>query len=198
MLWLYVLIGLISLLLGFWLGGQHGRRVKRESLAELNTKSLEMLEIKNQVKAIKVEAAEVERKDRLLSLSLKELQESKAQLKKMRQLMITQGKKQFIDESYLRLKAIKSHEKALKATELARKATSQLKRWESAIPAIQALQQASETQPQKSTYPTVDVLDNRRVNGSSDVVRRVSSRDSRRLAKLNSSNEASGPINWPK
>lgn len=194
MLWQYILIGIISLLFGFWLGGRHGRMVKRESLNELNTKSLEMLEIKSKVNAIKEAAAEADRKERLLNLTLKQLQESKEQTKSMRQLMITQGKKQYIDESYLRLKAIKSHEKAIKATSLARKATEQLKRWEAAIPAIQAMKQTNDALSSQTTHSSVDVFDNRRVNGAHDVVRRVSNRDSRRLAKLKSSNEASGPL----
>ena len=193
MFWQFLIIGLISLLFGFWLGGKRGRKVKRDSLNELNTKSLEMLEFKSRMKTLKEEAAEADRKERMLQMTLKQLHESKEQVRTMRQLMITQGKKQYIDESYLRLKAIKSHENAIKATSLARKATAQLKRWESAVPAIQAMKQTNDELIERNTRSTVDVFDNRRVNGAHDVVRRVSNRDSRRLAKLKSSNEASGP-----
>ncbi len=193
MFWQFLIIGLISLLFGFWLGGKRGRTVKREALNELNTKSLEMLEFKSRVNALKEEAAEADRKERMLQMTLKQLQESKEQVRSMRQLMITQGKKQYIDESYLRMKAIKSHEKAIKATSLARKATEQLKRWEAAVPAIQAMKQTNDELIEQDAQRTADVFDNRRVNGAHDVVRRVSNRDSRRLAKLKSSNEASGP-----
>lgn len=197
MFWQFLIIGLISLLFGFWLGGKRGRTVKRECLNELNTKSLEMLEIKSQARTLKEEAVEADRKERMLQMTLKQLhkqlRESKEQVRSMRQLMITQGKKQYIDESYLRVKAIKSHEKAIKATSLARKATEQLKRWEAAVPAIQALKQTNDELTERDTQSMIDVLDNRRVSGTQDVVRRVSNRDSRKLAKLKSSNEASGP-----
>ena len=99
MFWQFLIIGLISLLFGFWLGGKRGRTVKREALNELNTKSLEMLEFKSRVNALKEEAAEADRKERMLQMTLKQLQESKEQVRSMRQLMITQGKKQYIDES---------------------------------------------------------------------------------------------------
>ncbi|MFK8075750.1 MAG: hypothetical protein AB8B84_04125 [Granulosicoccus sp.] len=193
MFWQFLLVGLFGLLFGLWLGGKRGRAVQREALNELNTKSLEMLEFKSRVNALKAEAAEADRNERMLQKALRQLHESKEQVKILRQLMITQSKKHYIDESYLRLKAVKSHENAVKAASLARKATAQIKLWESALPAIKAIKQTNDELIERNALQTIEVFEDRGVSDAQDVVRRVSNRDSRRLAKLKSSNEASGP-----
>jgi len=153
------------LILGFWLGGLRGKIVKRNSLRELNTQSLELLEAKKKYSVESTRAEDFKRKDKLLKMALTQTQQSNVRLKQLRQQMVTQSKKQYVDESFLRLKAVQSHDKALKAASIARKATG--------------------TKPLST-----QAHEHRNLNAYTDVVRRVSDRDSVRLAKLKSSNEA--------
>ncbi len=154
----YVLIGLVCLTAGYWFGGRRGRKVQRQSLQELNTKSLELLESKSKINAIAKTASETERQTRLLNFALEQLKLARARNKSLRQLIITQDKKHFIDESCHRLHAARSHEKAVKATALARKATAHLKRLEIAIPLITSARPAQPNDYHNRILPPIERL----------------------------------------
>jgi len=195
LLWHYVIVGLVCLFLGFWLGGLRGKTVKRNSLRELNTQSLELLEAKKRYSVESTRTEDFKRKEKLLKMALTQTQQSNVRLKQLRQQMVTQSKKQYVDESFLRLKAVQSHDKALKAANIARKATQSLKKLELAVSAKQAADHATK-QPTPAVADSLpaQAYEHRNLNAYTEVVRRVSDRDSVRLAKLKSSNEAGRTI----
>jgi len=169
--------------------------VKRNSLRELNTQSLELLEAKKKYSVESARAEDFQRKDKLLKMALTQTQQSNDRLKQLRQQMLTQSKKQYVDESFLRLKAVQSHDKALKAANIARKATQSLKKLEVAVTAKQAAVHASkQANSAIKENRSAQAYDQRNLNAYTEVVRRVSDRDSVRLAKLKSSNEAGRTI----
>lgn len=78
MLWHYIIIGLVCLFVGFWLGGKNGRRVKRSAMLELNTNSLNLLETKSRYSGTDSQQADYQRKDKLLQLTLQQLKDANA------------------------------------------------------------------------------------------------------------------------
>jgi len=223
-LWHYILIGIACLVAGFWLGGKHGRRVKRNAVRELNTNSLDLLESKSKLSGIESKYADYQRKNQLLQLSLQQLKVSRAQelksnaqairsnaqavksrtqVRKLQQSLLRLSKQQGLNQNILELEAQKSrqlaaqsHSKAMKATALARKATSHLKQLEKAILSSQHLR-ASMSPPYCATEPVrLSVIEQPRLRARQETVKQVSDRDSARLTRLRSSNEATGrPLN---
>jgi hypothetical protein len=228
-LWHYIIIGLICLIAGFWLGGRHGRYVKRNAVRELNTNSLDLLESKSKFSGIESKYADYQRKDELLQLSQEQLKRSNAQaklstalaaksnaqaiiaeaqavksdaqVKKLQQDLITLSKKQKVNQTLLKLKAkksrnlaIQSHEKAVKATSLARKATAHLKQLENAMTSGQSISTSHSRSSDDSDSAKLSVIKSTRARSGEEIVKQVSTLDSARLAKLSSSNEATGPF----
>jgi len=191
-LWHYGLLGFVCLIVGYWVGARHARRIKRKALQELNTNSLELLDKKAEYRSLVTSTQEQDRKDRLQALTLKQLKQSNSRLKQMRQIMISQTKKQYAAESQLRLKAIRSHEKAVKAATIARKATTHLKRMETALPALQTIKAPGPKSYGTGETVTVKIVDQPNRAMPKEIVRSVSNRDSLRLTKLKSSNEVPG------
>lgn len=179
-----------GLLIGYGLGARRARRVKKRVLQQLNVQSLELLDTKSTLSALKNYVAQNERKDRLLKLSLRKLQESQSRVKTLSDNLLSQHNKHFIEQSRLRLVAVESRETAVKAAAIARKATIHLKRLEEASPVTQTIE-AHELKSYGCGEPvTVSVVDQARLDTPADAANPVTNRDSVRLAKLHSSNEA--------
>jgi len=193
-LWHYVIIALSCLFVGYWLGGIRGKIVRRNSLRELNSQSLELLEAKKSYSVKTNRAEEFARQERLLKLALSQAKQSSEQLKQLHKKMETQTKKLHVDRSYLRLKASQSHDRAVMAANIARKATQELKKLELAAVAKQRSTRLSKHTASSSNLRSAAEFRQRNLNAYTDVVRRVSNRDSARLAKLKSSNEAGRKI----
>jgi hypothetical protein len=230
MLWHYILIGLVCLIAGFWLGSRHGRRVKRDALSELNTNSLSMLETKSRFNSIESQYADYQRKEILLKMTLQQLKTSNAQakdlraqalrsdtqvaksnaqivcfdahVKKLQQDLVTLNKQQNLNQTFLKLKAqrsrtlaVQSHSKAIKATSLARRATSHLKLLENVITSRHTLSTSDPKSYGVSDQSGLSVFDPPRQGAEEAMIKQVPNRDSVRLAKLSSSNGATGPLN---
>lgn len=223
MFWHYIIIGLICLLAGCWIGGRHGRRVKRDAVHELNTNSLDLLKTKSKFSGIESERAEFQRKEKLLKMTLQQLKgtaaqaehshvqvarfnalriQSEAQVKKLQQDLILLNRRQNLNQTLLKQKAQKSHKlavhshlRAVKATSLARKATAQLKRLENAFTAKQAVVGNDQKSYGVSDQVRLSVVDQPRLAAGEEIFKRVSNSESARLGKLSSSKKAIGPLN---
>lgn len=218
MLWHYILIGLVCLLAGFWLGGRHGRRVKRIAMRELNTNSLDMLETKSKFSGMESQHADYQNKEKLLQLTLQQLKsasdkakissaqavksneqvvDSDAKVKKLQQDLVNLNKQQNLNQAFLKLTAQKSrklavqaHLRAVKATSLARKATTQLKRLENVITARQSLNTLAPNAYGAGDQVILSVVDQPRLGTGEEMLKQVSNGDSARLTKLRSSIES--------
>ena len=217
----YIIVGLICLVVGFWLGGLHGRKVKRDAMRELNTNSLDMLETKSRVTGIEAQYADYQEKEKLLQVTLQQLKgsnehakrssaqavdfstralQSEAQVKKLQLDLVSFNKKQKLNQTFLKLKAqktrklaIQSHVRAVKAAAIARKATAHLKQLENAVAAGQNLA-ASESRPQGgSDRVKLSVVDQPRLGAGEKMLKQVSNNDTARLAKLSSSKKVTSP-----
>ena len=223
MLWHYIVIGLVCLLAGFWIGGRHGRKVKRDAVRELNTNSLDLLETKSKFSGIEEKQADYQRQENLLELTLQQLKSSnalaqkshaeaerlnalklaaEAQVKKLQKDLITLSKQQAHNQSLLKQKALKSqtlavhsHKKAVEATSLARKATAHLKRLENALTSKSPDFDSDQKHYINSDRVKLSVIDHPGLKGRKEIIRHVSNSDSTRLAKLSSSNESTRPLN---
>jgi hypothetical protein len=127
---------------------------------------------------------------------------SDAQVKKLQRDLINLNKKQNVNQSFLTLKAqkarelaLQSHVRAVKATSIARKATTNLKKLESALTAKQAAISPDSNSYKTGNQPRLSVIDHPRLGAGEEIIKQVSNRDSVRLAKLSSSNEARSPLN---
>jgi len=168
--------------------------VRRNSLRELNTQSLELLEAKKSYSIKTNRAEEFARQQRLLKLALSQARQSSERFKQLHKKMETLVKKQHVDRSFLRLKAAQSHDKAVKAASIARKATQDLKKLELAVVAKRRSPRLSKHTADSNNPRSEAGFRQRNLNAYNDVVRRVSNKDSARLAKLKSSNEAGRKI----
>jgi len=188
-LW-YLLIGMGSLVLGYSLGSRRARKTKKRALQQMNAQSLELLDVKASLNALRQSAGQQLRKDKVLKLALRKLQRADLRSRKLGTLLMQQNKKYYIDIAKLKLQAVKANEKAVRATTIARQATVHLKRLEQASPVTQTIK-APEPKSYGSGDPvTVSVVDQARLNAACDAPSAVSNRDSDRLTKLRSSNEA--------
>jgi len=190
----YALVLAAGLLIGYGLGAKRSRRVKTRVLQQLNAQSLELLDTKSTLSTLQTYVSQHQRKDRLLKLSLRKLQETQLRVKYLSDKLLTQHKKQFIEHSRLRLQAAEARETTIKAISIARKATIHLKRLELASPVTQTIEAPEPKSYGSGEAVTVSVVDQARLNTPRDVVNPVSNRDSARLSKLHSSNEAAASL----
>lgn len=188
-LW-YLLVSVGGLVVGYAFGSRRARKIKKRALRQMNAQSLELLDVKASLNAQKQSASQQLRKDKVLKLALRKLKLADLQSAKLDTLLMRQNKKHYIDIAKLKLKAVKANEKAVGATAIARKATVHLKRLEQASPITQTIE-APEPKSYGSGDPvTVSVVDQARLDSACDAPSAVSNRDSDRLSKLRSSNEA--------
>ena len=186
----YIALALIAIVLGYAIGLRHARRIKRRALQQLNSQSLELLETKTRLSELDDIAREHPRRERLLKLTMTKLQQANKHVKVLERQQQIRDRQAFIALSKMRLKAVQSHEKAVKVSEIARKATIHLKRLELASPVTQTIE-AHEPKSYGAGEPvTVSVVDQARLDGTGEPVSTVSNRDSAKLTKLHSSNEA--------
>ena len=190
----YAVVLAAGLLLGYGLGARRARRVKKRVLQQLNAQSLELLDTKSTLASMSQYVAQQKRKDQLVRLSLRKLKASQTNVKILSEQLKEQQRKHFIQLSHLKLKAVEYREAAVKATAIAKKAAIHLKRLEAASPVTQTIEA-----PEPKSYGcgeavTVSVVDQARLDTPSDAVNPVSNRDSARLTKLGSSNEASATL----
>lgn len=186
----FALLGTLCLLVGYALGARRARAVKRRVLRDLNVRSLELLDTKSTLHSLEHYASQQDRKDRLLKLTLKKLQQAEARSRQVTEALALQNRKYFVTMSRLRLDAMESREMAIKAAQIARRATAHLKRLEQASRVTQTI-----VAPEPKSYGTgeqvtVSVVDQSRLDTPCDSVMPVSNRDSTRFTKLESSNEA--------
>jgi hypothetical protein len=216
MLLYYILTGLVCLIAGFWAGARNGRRLKRTAMKELSTNSLNMLKSKSRFIENESRNIELERKEKLLDVTQQQLKDcvaevedsyaqalqfderaarSDAQVKKLRQDLITFNKQQTVNQAFLRDKAqhshqlaVRSHERALRATSLVRKATLHLKELENAAASTQAI---TTPDPKSHAVPgqvKLSIIDKPRLASEKEIVTQVPNRDSVHMAKVSSSN----------
>lgn len=191
-LW-YLLVGIGCLLIGYMLGARRARRVKKRALQELNAQALELLDVKSSLSAMQQSSSQQVRKDKLLNLTLRKLKQSNARSRNLCDLLTKQNKQHYIELARLRLRAVEARETALNAAAIARQATAHLKRLEQASPVTQTIE-APEPKSYGCGEPvTVSVVDQARLDVPCDAASAVSNRDSDRLSKLRSSNEATAP-----
>jgi hypothetical protein len=186
----YVVLGVSCLLVGFALGARRARKVKRRVLQELNAQSLELLDTRSSLNALEHYTAQQGRRDKLLKLALRKLKETNDRCRSMALLMARQNRKHYMEMSRLRLRAVESRETAIKAAAIARQATAHLKRLENASPVIQTIEAPAPKSYGTGDPVTVSVVDQARADAPRDAITPVSNRDSARLTKLHSSNEA--------
>lgn len=148
------LLGVFCLLSGYVLGARRARAVKRRVLRDLNAQSQDLLETKSSLRSLKHHVSQQKRKDRLLKLTLKKLQQADAQCRQMSETLSQQNGKYHVDTSRLRLDAVKMRETAIKAVDIARRATDRLHQLEQASPAAQAIV-ASQPRPCATGEPVI-------------------------------------------
>lgn len=190
----YAALMLAGILLGYALGARRSRRLKKRVLQQLNVQSLELLDAKSALSAQENYISQHKRKDRLLKLSLRKLKESQQAVKTLADKQSTLEKNHFIALSRLRLDAVQSREVAVKATTIARKATIHLKRLEDTSPSRQTIEAPEPKSYGSGEAVTVSVVDQARIDAPNDAANPVSNRDSARLTKLQSSNEATASL----
>lgn len=188
-----LLIGCACLLVGYALGARRARSVKRQAQRERNAQALELLDARASLHSLEHYASQQERKDKLLKMTLRKLQEANARCKEADSQLAAQKRQHYSETSRLRLDAVKSHETAVLAADIARKATAHLERLEQASPAIQTIKAPEPKSYGTGDAVTVSVVDQARSDTPDDAVIPVSNRDSARLTKLRSSNEANAP-----
>ncbi len=189
MLW-YPLVCIGSLLIGYLLGAKRARKVKRRAVQQLNVQSLELLDVKASLNSLRRASGQQARKDKLLKLALTKLKQANVRAQTLGTILENLDKKQYIERAKLKLTAVEATEKADRATAIARQATAHLKRLEQASPITQTIEA-----PEPKSYGcgdpiTVSVVDQPRADFPIDTPSLVSNRDSERLTKLRSSNEA--------
>lgn len=187
---IYIALATAGVGVGYLVGTSHSRRVQKRVLQKMNEQSLELLDAKGRLAKLDKFVIERSRRKRLQRLTLAKLQQANRDIKMLMRQQAARDKKAFIELSKMRMKAVQARESAVRATAIARKATVHLKRLELASPATQTIE-AHPAKSYGSAEPvTVSVVDQGRLDGSADSVATVSNRDSVRLSRLHSSNEA--------
>lgn len=188
-----LLASLVCLLIGFALGSRRGRSARRRALRDLNAQSIELLDARSSLHRLENYAAQQQRRDRLLKMTLRKLQEARASTGQVEQLLEQEKRQNYTRVSRLRLDLVEAREAAERFEGIARQATAHLQRLEKASPVTQTIE-APEPKSYGTGEPvTVSVVDQARLDTPSDAVMPVSNRDSARLTRLRSSNEASAP-----
>lgn len=189
MFW-YALLLLTGLIIGYAYGGHRSRRTKNQVLRDLNKRSLDLLDAKNSLNSLQNHASRQHRKNNLLTLTLRKLQHANTTVQEYKHTIATQQKRHNIEIIRLRLSLMRSRKDASVATEIAHIATSHLKRLEQASPVTQTIEAHEPKSYGSGEAVTVSVVDQANPDISSSHVSPVSNRDSMRLRKLHSSNEA--------
>lgn len=183
------LLGLSCLLLGYVLGSRHSRRIKRRVLQQLNIQSLELLDAKSSLSSIAHRDSEQSRRERLLALTMRKLQQSNARIRQLSKQVETQSKKHYIEVAQLKLKEVECRENAQRSEQLAKQAVAHLIRLEKASPVTQTIEAPAPKSYGAGEAVTVSVVDQPRRDQSRDAVSTMSNRDSTLLSKMRSSNE---------
>jgi len=186
----YFLTALSGIVVGYLVGTKAARKVKRRAVQQMNKQSLELLDAKSTANQLQANADEGQRKDRLLKLTLAKLQQANKQSDFLRQQQVSNGKKHFVAISRMRLRALEARETARRAATIARKATLHLQRLEQASPVTQTIEAPEPKSYGNSDPVTVSVVDQAHLESNTNSIAQVSNRDSARLTKLHSSNEA--------
>ena len=187
---LYTLLLLGGALVGYLFATRHARRMKKRVVQQMNAQSLELLDAKASINQLKEHAASQSRKDNLLKLTLTRLQKTNRTIGLLQRHKEASDKKHFRELSHMRMRAVEARETARKAAAIAGKAMLHLKRLEKVSPVTQTIEAPEPKSYGKSEPVTVSVVDQARLDGSAEAVAQVSNRDSARLTKLRSSNEA--------
>ncbi|MBX2881268.1 MAG: hypothetical protein KTR32_15100 [Granulosicoccus sp.] len=178
-------------ILGYAIGIRNARIVSKRMTQRLNAQSLELLDVKASLSEIQETTRNQPRRERLLQLVLSRLQTANRHIKALKTQQQARDKAAFVELAKLRLKAVESQEKAERLAQIARTATIHLKRLEQASPVTQTID-APEPKSYGNGEPVkVSVVDQNRLDGTAEPLTKVSNRDSARLSKLHSSNEAS-------
>lgn len=186
----YIALAAVGILIGYAVGSRNARQVKKRVMQQLNTQSIELLEAKTSLSQLESVAKEQTRRERLLELTMKKLQKANQDVKALQLQQVARDRNAYIELSRMRMKAVQAQDKAARVTEIARKATVHLKRLELASPVTQTIE-AHEPKSYGNGAPVrVSVVDQGRLDGTAEPVAQVTNRDSARLTKLLSSNEA--------
>lgn len=186
----YLLTALFSIYAGFLLGSRRARKVKKRVVQQLNIQSLELLDVKAERNQLKTYTQQHHRKDRLLKLTLTRLQQANSTIKALVRQQELSDKRHFIEHSHMRMCAVQARETARKAVALAKRTGLHLQRLEKASPVMQTIEAPEPKSYGKSDPVTVSVVDQALLDGTAPSISQVSNRDSARLTKLHSSNEA--------
>ena len=187
---LFTLFLLGGALVGYLFATRHARRMKKRVMQQMNAQSLELLDAKASISQLKEYASSQSRKDNLLKLTLTRLQKTNRTIGLLQRQKELADKKHFMELSHMRMRAVEARETARKAAAIARKAMLHLQRLEKASPVTQTIEAPEPKSYGKSDPVTVSVVDQARLDGSAEAIAQVSNRDSARLTKLRSSNEA--------
>ncbi len=189
----YAAIGVICLLLGYALGLRRSRALRRRVLRQFNDQSLALLDANAALSSLQNYTSQQGRKDNLLKLVLRKLNQANQRCEKLQQKLVQQNNRHYVQLARLRLRAVEFQETARKAAGIARRATAHLRRLEQASPVTQTIE-APEPKSYGTGDPvTVSVVDQAHLDNPREVIAPVSNRDSARLSKLHSSNEATAP-----
>ncbi len=186
----YLLIALSGIFAGYCIGMRQARKVRKRIVQQLNAQSLELLDVKAERNQLQDYARKQERKDRLLKLTLTRLQQANQTIEAHARQTAARDKKHFIELSRMRMRAVQARESGRKALDIARRATVHLKRLEQASPVMQTIKAPEPKSYGNGDPVTVSVVDQARLDGTAPAISTVSNRDSARLTKLHSSNEA--------
>ena len=191
----YALAAIGGTLLGYLFGMRRARKVKRRVVQQMNSQSLELLDAKASNSKLQGTAVKYRRNQKILKQALLKLQVANKDIRLLRDQQETLKKLHFVEMARLRLRTVQSAQTAKRAASIARKATLHLRRLEKASPVTQTIE-AHEPKSYGTGEPvTVSVVDHSHLDGSSEAVAKVSNRDSDRLIKLHSSNEATAKAN---
>ena len=159
-------------------------------MQQLNAQSLELLDTKASLSQLESVASAQTRRERLLKLTLIKLQQANKTIKALKLQQEARDRTAFIKLSRMRMKWVQTQGRAAKVAEIARKATVHLKRLELASPVTQTIEAFEPKSYGSGEAVKVSVVDQGRLDGKAQPVSQVSNRDSDRLSKLQSSNEA--------
>jgi len=191
----YALAAMGGTLLGYGFGMRRARNLKRRVVQQMNTQSLELLDAKASNSKLQATTAKYRRNQKYLKVALQKLQVANKDITLLRDQQETMRKLHFVEISRLRLRTVQSTEAAKRAASIAKKATLHLRRLEKASPVTQTIE-AHEPKSYGAGEPvTVSVMDQSHLDGSAETLAKVSNRDSDRLIKLHSSNEATASAN---
>ncbi|MFK8082617.1 MAG: hypothetical protein AB8B97_20250 [Granulosicoccus sp.] len=186
----YFLAILGGIAAGYSLGTRNARKMRRRVVQQMNAQSMELLDARQEINHLKAYASRQQRKDNLLKLTLAKLQQANKLVAETRNQLGVSNKKHFVALSRMRLRALEARQTARKAAVIARKAMLHLQRLEKSSPITQTIEAPEPKSYGNSDPVTVSVVDQAHLDGTAESIAQVSNRDSARLTKLHSSNEA--------